>query len=712
MTEMRMRRPAGGVGVGRSRHPGEFTENGRRPPKGRPAPPPLDDRALAELAAALDRQGAALGDEAAPSPYLATPAGIIYRRPTQNGPVDQPLANFTARIVEEVIADDGVSTRSELAIEGTLAGGMPLPRVRIPANRFATLDWVVREWGARAIVAAGFGARDRLREAIQTLSPDVARRIVRVHSGWREDPDHGWVYLHAGGAIGAAGVVPGVEVSLDGVAGAISLPAPPEGEALREALRTSLALFDLAPDPITAPLLAAVYRAPLCTLAPADLALFLVGPTGVFKSELAALAMQHVGAGFDRLHLPGHWTDTPNALERSLFTFKDAPIVIDDFAPHGAPADIARLHAAADRVFRSVGNRGSRARMAADGSLRPTFPPRGMVIGTGEDAPRGQSLRARTLILEVAPGEVDRDRLTGAQRAGRAGLFAAAFAGYVRWLAPRLDPLRETLPALLADLRADADVAAAHARTPDAVAQLALGWVAFLRFAAAAGAIPEAEVAARFARAWRGLTAAAAQQAQHQQGEEPAQRFLDLLGASIAGGHAHMADLDGGPPPAAAAWGWREQAIGAGEYARTEWRPQGSRAGWVDGEALYLDPEAALAAVQRVGQATGSPIAVTPKTLAKRLHERGWLRSTEQEQGGLRVRRSIAGGRRRVLHLHMGAIYSEESGQSGQSGQQPLGPTQLRRIPDDIPLIAWPDYRESTTESSQEIRPGDAAEPS
>ena len=72
-------------------------------------------------------------DRAEEAPTLATPAGIVYRKPTQNGPVDQLLSNFTARIVEEVIADDGASERAELAIEGELGGRRCLDPGSVPA---------------------------------------------------------------------------------------------------------------------------------------------------------------------------------------------------------------------------------------------------------------------------------------------------------------------------------------------------------------------------------------------------------------------------------------------------------------------------------------------------------------------------------------------------------------------------------------------------
>ena len=59
------------------------------------------------------------------------------------------------------------------------------------------------------------------------------------------------------------------------------------------------------------------------------------GATGVFKTELSALAVQHYGAGLDARHLPGSWRSTANATEALAFAAKDALLVVDDFAPAG-----------------------------------------------------------------------------------------------------------------------------------------------------------------------------------------------------------------------------------------------------------------------------------------------------------------------------------------------------------------------------------------
>src|SRR5204862_335813 len=113
-------------------------------------------------------------------------------------------------------------------------------------------------------------------------------------------------------------------------------------------------------DRITVPLLAAVYRA---VLGAADFALHLAGETGQGKTELAALAQQHYGAGLDARNLPGNWASTGNSLEGLAFAAKDGLVTVDDFVPAGTVADVARMHREADRLLRAQGNRSGRMRM-------------------------------------------------------------------------------------------------------------------------------------------------------------------------------------------------------------------------------------------------------------------------------------------------------------------------------------------------------------
>jgi hypothetical protein len=580
---------------------------------------------------------------------------LVWMRPTRDGDVPVPLANFTARIVEQTLVDDGVERRVTLAVEGQLADDRPLPRVELAADEYAGMRWPVAAWGTSAVVHAGAGTADHVRVAIQLLSGDVPTRTVYAHLGWRKVGES-WVYLHAGGAIGAAGLDEGVPVSLPEALAGFHLPAPPEGADLAAAVRASLGFLCLGPDRATFPLLAAVYRA---VLEETDFGHHLAGPTGCYKSEAAALAQQHFGASMDARHLPACWSSTGNALEGLAFFAKDALLVVDDFCPSGSTADVQRYHKEADRLFRAQGNRAGRQRMRADASLRPAKPPRGLVLSTGEDTPRGQSLRARLWVQDISPGDFGPEppdpnpALTACQRDAAAGLYAAAMAGYLRWLAPQLDAIRPRLRNELAELRDRARGEGQHARTPGIVANLALGLRYLLDFAQTTGAVSENEREELWERGWNALGEVAATQREQIATGEPAGLFLRLLEAALASGYAHVADEHGNEPPEPQRWGWRPEDYFAGkeEGESVRYKPQGVRVGWLADGEVFLEPDASFAAVQRFARDQNESFAISAITLRRRLKEQGLLATTDAGRGKLTVRKTLQGARRDVLHV-------------------------------------------------------------
>jgi hypothetical protein len=397
-------------------------------------------------------------------------------------------------------------------------------------------------------------------------------------------------------------------------------------------------LLSLAADRISCPLLAAVYRA---ALGKVDFSLFLAGPSGVFKTALAALCQQHFGATMDAQALPGHFGSTANALEELAFTARDALLVVDDFVPTGGSGD-GELQGTAERLFRAAGNRQGRSRMSGKG-LRSSRPPRALVLATGEQVPRGQSLRARMLIVELRPAEVNRVVLSACQNAARQGQLAAAMGTFLSWMAERYEEVQRRLQARVRELRSRALPSASHARLPTALAELQTGWEIWLQFAFEAGAIGTEEQADLAHRCTQALRELAALQAPYQAANDVALRFVALLQAALAGGSAHVADRLGKVPEAALRWGWRSKAKGG------RWTPCGVCIGWVAGSDLYLDSPASYRVAQ---QAAGMErIAVNEQTLRRRLHGHGLLVTTDTGRQTLLVRKTLAGCPRHVLHL-------------------------------------------------------------
>ena len=137
-----------------------------------------------------------------------------------------PLTNFTARIIRDLLGDNGVEQVRALEIEATLGGRTS--RFQLSAARFNGMNWPLECLAAGAILYPGVTVREHTRAAIQHLSgqpPEYwhlqAHGLARYR--WRIRLSACWR------AIGAAGPVDSIDVELGGVSD-YSLPAPPAGE--------------------------------------------------------------------------------------------------------------------------------------------------------------------------------------------------------------------------------------------------------------------------------------------------------------------------------------------------------------------------------------------------------------------------------------------------------------------------------------------------
>jgi hypothetical protein len=455
-----------------------------------------------------------------------------------------------------------------------------------------------------------------------------------------------------------------VEVRLRAQLARYELPAPPSGQSQVDAIRSSLDILELVPDPVAVPVLGLLYRAPLGCV---DFAVHLFGHTGTGKTAIAALAQQHMGSTMDAQHLPGSWESTDNALEALLHMAGDAVCVVDDFMYKGSQADVQRLNRVADRIFRELGNQTGRARMRADLTMVAPKVPHAALLSTGEECPRGQSLTARRVDVEVQDGDVAWSRLTECQRDGHEGLYAAAMSGYITWLAPQYNNISSALSDRVKELREQILVDGQHKRTPHNLAQLAVGWSYFLDYAVEAGAIDTAQRCDLDRRIGAALAETARTQTVQQAEHDSIARFLETIRAAIASGDAHIATLEGTMPSDARSWGWRDQ-----------WTPQGKLIGWVEGNDVYLLPDAALQIVQRWGESAGEPLHISKRMLGKGLKARGLLASYDKGRGKNTTRKVVKKARHDVYHLRAETFLLGESAHAAPSAQERHEPRPVR----------------------------------
>ena len=572
--------------------------------------------------------------------YFQDDKGIyeVLIRWTRDGPSSSKcqLASFSAKIVSELELDDGIDNSRRYEIEAKV--GNLTTRFSVAATEFAKVSaWAAEQLGSAAFVTAIPRAESKVAEAIMRDS-HPKHRTVFTHTGWRQI-DLDWVYLTAEGALGVEGLLADVDVEL--VPPLDRYRIPDQGD-VSEGVKTTLAILEVAPDRVTFPLLGTVWRS---LLGPTDFVPSLVGTTGAGKSVLSAFAQQHWGAGLDGRALPGSWSSTKVALESLAFETKDALVVIDDYAPGGG-VDIKQLCSTAEYIIRSVGNQSTRSRGQVDGKRHAPRYPRGTVMSTGEDYPKGASVIGRMFNTQITHGDVDFTRCTPIQQAAAKGVLAVGLGGFIRWLAADLPTFQIRLKRRSLEIR-DEVPDLGHNRTPGCVGDLLAAWELWCEWATALRYITASESQVLLRRARAALTTGATDQKALHAEVDPCNRFVETLAAVLSSGAAHVTDAIGNAPSDAGRWGWHQDPVDAHTM-----RPSGSKIGWITDDGLYLIPVAAVASVQELARKAGDRFDWTQQTLSKRLAEGGHLASTDlQSRKSITVRKTFEGVRSAVLHF-------------------------------------------------------------
>jgi hypothetical protein len=79
-------------------------------------------------------------------PYVESDRGLFWRKATRDGTLSIHLTNVTAKIVSDIVRDDGAEKIREYELEATLQGRAS--RFLVPATQFAAMNWAAEHLGA------------------------------------------------------------------------------------------------------------------------------------------------------------------------------------------------------------------------------------------------------------------------------------------------------------------------------------------------------------------------------------------------------------------------------------------------------------------------------------------------------------------------------------------------------------------------------------
>lgn len=360
--------------------------------------------------------------------------------------VEEPplvLTNFTSWIVSQDIQDDGSGVPVRvLRIAGSMSWGEPLPEFEIAAEDWTKLsDWLHKHWGHKVIVFSRKTNVNAVLEAMALYSMDAPERRVYTHTGWIKMGGRN-VFLSPSGPIGldeaaASEFAKSCAVSVHNTFRYYATPASVAHEQAIEAYHWLERFMSIADMSITAPMVSALFLAPLSSLIRLNFILAFTGPSDSRKTSLVAAAMTAWGREIDSDALGMSFLQTKNYIEDKAFQAKDIPVVVDNYVPTISQEQARTLQGLAH----AIGDGQGRGRMLDGQRSLSSKPCRGFMIITGEENCEQYSGTARMYICPMNKTSVNLTELTAIQIAGRQGKLAPAMTHYLNWLAGKMvDP--------------------------------------------------------------------------------------------------------------------------------------------------------------------------------------------------------------------------------------------------------------------------------
>lgn len=299
-------------------------------------------------------------------PYFERDGMLYHIRAGKRG--EAPIASFRARIVSEIIEDEGRS----FTVAGQTCSGhkfsFSIPVKEYFSDRMLAAT-ILRTVGKSAVIYAGMSRH--LPPAIQLLTKTAPRVVHRFcRTGWHNDQ-----FLIPGGEVGQ------VEILL------------PEKLPYRLEPHADFDLGMKALDHLMNAQMQEMVSVALCTVFQAPIAmrmdwrneryaLFIIGRTGVFKTSIAQLLLSLYGKDFQEEHVLIRWgigATVNSVISLSAFA-ADLPFLVDNYKPNTGRGGRDLIN-----VVHALLEGGEKDRLRKDSSLRKSRSIHTWPIFTGED---------------------------------------------------------------------------------------------------------------------------------------------------------------------------------------------------------------------------------------------------------------------------------------------------------------------------------------
>ena len=458
------------------------------------------------------------------------------------GVEETAIANHTPILKEDRIVDNGIEQVEELSFEVRRAG-------RTWGTFQVTLKDILSQtpnikFGAACRIFPIRGAKSWYSEAMQIQCENALCTTLYKHTGYAI-VDGERVFLNGGYSVTANGLTDKYSVQMDGKLERYSFSNE------KHSSRYNTLLVDLpkvAPKLLIYTALAYSFLTPLNAMLQEigyepRFILYFIGRTGSRKSTLANLFLSFFGTFRETESAPISFKDTINAAEQAMGVLNSTLTLLDDRIPSINKIINDQQERMEQSVLRAVGDRAGKARMFANGSLRPVFRPVCNLIITAEQAYSnvGESAIARSVSCELKPGDVDLSALTVVQQ--KANELNECMSEYIQYVLANWDNIAEKIKPMFLSLRDKAQTGG-HGRLAVAVAHLQIGMTIMCDWLKSANAITEEQSNQLEEQAWEIFIALSAEQNRRIYEEKPVKLFLNAVKELMDRGEIRFSDLN------------------------------------------------------------------------------------------------------------------------------------------------------------------------
>ncbi len=438
------------------------------------------------------------------------------------------IANHTPLLKEYRTIDNGIERVEELVFTALRNHTRGADTILSLKNDVYSQNPNVK-FGAACRIFLGRGAKSRYSEAMQIQCENAPHAVIYQHTGY-VNIDGERVFLNGGYSVGKDGITDKFKVVLPEQMNNYRFTEERDAERYNTLLNL---LPSAVPEGLYYAGVGLAFLTPLNALLreigiePCFI-LYFTGKTGSYKSSVAKVLLNFFGEFDKSTPAPSNFRDTNNSVELKFAITDSTLMLLDDRIPSTTPKIKAQMEAMEQAVARQIGDRSGRDRMNADGTLRATYRPKCNLIITSEDSFSnvGESAIARSISVELKPGEIESQKLTKVQQ--NAAHLNQCMGDYVKWIIENWDSISERAKSMFFDLRNKAQNGN-HGRLAECVAHLAIGIMMMCEWLQHEKIINDTEAEAINQKAWDVFVLLAEAQNRRIAEEKPVKLFLDAI---------------------------------------------------------------------------------------------------------------------------------------------------------------------------------------